>query len=129
MVEDELDDDYVTEEGEDEGAEDEEEEDGFEEDLEDDILIESVWDRVAALVDVVPPMARYRATKAAGAAATTAQNALWGLGKAAWVVATVAFLVALPVGLEYERESFALQQENQQRLQQAQAQVGAASSS
>jgi import receptor subunit TOM22 len=44
------------------------------------------------------------------------------LGNVAWVLATTALMLAVPVALEVEREGFVIQQETQQRTQQQQAQ-------
>ncbi|KAI9349458.1 mitochondrial outer membrane translocase complex, subunit Tom22 [Zopfochytrium polystomum] len=115
VAEDERDEDYVTEES--------DEDEGYDDEDDDDIYNETIFERIAALVDVVPPLSRYRIEKLVGATVRTVQTGFRWAGKGAWILATGGFLIALPVALEYERESFALQQENQQRLQQAQTQM------
>ncbi|KAJ3308182.1 mitochondrial import receptor protein [Blyttiomyces sp. JEL0837] len=130
--EEERDEDYVTE--------DDFEEDGFEEDQEDDdvedaededdlddedddLANESFAERLAALADVIPPTTRYAAYKAVTNTISTATGFAKVAGKGIWIIATGALLVMLPVALEVERETFAIQQEHQQRLRENQAQV------
>ena len=83
---------------------------------------ETVLQRIAALIDMVPPVARAKIYKSL---ATTWEYS-WALtraaGSVAWVVTTASLLVFLPIGLEIEREQFVIAQENQQRMQQQQAQ-------
>ncbi|RKO84276.1 mitochondrial outer membrane translocase complex, subunit Tom22, partial [Blyttiomyces helicus] len=104
-----------------------EDEDLSEDDLSDDdeddnIDEESLLDRFRALADVVPPTTR------ASIVSTVTQLAAWPwavakfAGSAAWVIATGATLVLLPVAFEMEKEVAILQQDAQARMQQQQAQ-------
>ncbi|KAJ3207902.1 mitochondrial import receptor protein [Entophlyctis luteolus] len=86
-----------------------------------DILNETVLERLAALVDIVPATTRQRIASTMSLAVSSAKAAGAVVGKGVWVIATAALLVAVPVALEVEREGFAIGQENQQRVQASQA--------
>jgi mitochondrial import receptor subunit TOM22 len=122
----ENDEDFVTED-EDEEDDDEEEEEDEEDDDEDDeeeeeFASETLFQRIAALQDIIRPTTRVRIYKTVSSTVSSTLSALQAGGKLGWIVATSALLVVLPVALEVERETFALQQENAQRVQQMQAQ-------
>jgi len=86
---------------------------------------ESLYDRVVALKDIVPPntrssfVSKYNATKA---------WATWGFqsaGSIAWWVSTSALLVGLPMALVIEDEMKVVQQEREMQMQSSgQQQVG-----
>ncbi|KAJ3114090.1 hypothetical protein HK100_001768 [Physocladia obscura] len=109
----ERDEDYLTE-----GDTESEGGDGSESEFGDETLGERLW----ALVDIVPPTVRVGVAAAASRGVGAAVRVGVAGGKALWVVATAALLVLMPVALELERESFAVQQENLQRVQAQQAQ-------
>ncbi|KAJ3344546.1 mitochondrial import receptor protein [Entophlyctis luteolus] len=113
-------DEFVTE---DEEYTDEEEDDleGEDGEFDSDILNETVLERLAALVDIVPATTRQRIASTVSSAVSSAKAAGVVVGKGVWVIATAALLVAVPVALEVEREGFAIGQENQQRVQASQA--------
>jgi len=66
---------------------------------------ESFFDRIAALVDIVPPTTRYsistRVTKTAAALKSAGKIA----GNVVWIVTTSALLVGLPLALSLEDEA------------------------
>lgn len=99
------------------GLDDDEDEEDDDEEEE-----ESLLERLSALVDVVPPTTRRSISRTVKNAASAAWGTAQWVGSAAWVVATAAMLVGLPVALELEREQFVFQQEAQMRAQQQQAQ-------
>ncbi|KAJ3413589.1 mitochondrial import receptor protein [Chytridiales sp. JEL 0842] len=131
----ELDDEYVTEEEEevvekvlvaatDSAEEDDDDEGSLDDDSDDDddeFLNETFADRVAALIDIIPPTTRVRTVQAVQNTVSAVVSAATMAGKGAWVLTTSSLLVLLPLMLEMERETFAIQQENAQRLQAAQA--------
>ncbi|KAJ3412386.1 mitochondrial import receptor protein [Chytridiales sp. JEL 0842] len=131
----ELDDEYVTEEEEeavdkllmaamDSAEEDDDDEGSLDDDSDDDddeFLNETFADRVAALIDIIPPTTRVRTVQAVQNTVSAVVSAATMAGKGAWVLTTSSLLVLLPLMLEIERETFAIQQENAQRLQAAQA--------
>jgi mitochondrial import receptor subunit TOM22 len=123
----ENDEDFVTEDEDDDEDDDEEEEEDEEDDDEDDeeeeeFASETLFQRIAALQDIIRPTTRVRIYKTVSSTVSSTLSALQAGGKLGWIVATSALLVVLPVALEVERETFALQQENAQRVQQMQAQ-------
>ncbi|RKP01860.1 hypothetical protein CXG81DRAFT_6868, partial [Caulochytrium protostelioides] len=79
------------------------------------LLNESLVDRIAALRDVVPPAQRAALCAAGASVAGAAAAAAKFVGKSAWILTTAASLLILPVMLEVDKESFALQQEAQMR--------------
>ncbi|KAJ3019810.1 hexokinase A [Thoreauomyces humboldtii] len=87
-----------------------------------DLLEESLLERIQALRDVIPPATRASVARGVTSVTSGTWTAVQWVGSAAWVFATAAMLVALPVALELEREQFVFQQEAQMRAQQQQAQ-------
>ena len=74
---------------------------------------ETVWERIAALKDIVPPSTRQAI---ANAVSTTSSYALFGgqiVGKLGWVLTTSALLVGLPFALAVEDESRIVAQEKE----------------
>lgn len=92
------------------------------EDLDDDLADESLLERFAALKDVVSPTARAKVYNGIATAGSWTWSTGRFIGSAAWVIATGALLVLLPVALELEKEAAMLQQEAQARGAQQQAQ-------
>lgn len=104
------------------------EEDEFEKD---DVLKESVLERIAALVDIVPPTTRVsignsisNSTRAAFRLGMMSVHSSWlltgcfvgkSLGSGLWMLATASLLVILPVSLELERDSITIQEAQQMR--------------
>ncbi|ORY43774.1 hypothetical protein BCR33DRAFT_766448 [Rhizoclosmatium globosum] len=82
---------------------------------------ETLFERFAALADIIPPTRRHAIYSTVSKTLATGFSTAQFAGKGLWVVATSALLVLMPVALEMERESFAIQQENAQRLQATQA--------
>lgn len=74
---------------------------------------ETVWERIAALKDIIPPSTRRSISSSFN---TTTSYAFTGgllLGKLGWVVTTSALLVGLPFALAVEDESRLVAQENE----------------
>ncbi|KAF8208833.1 mitochondrial import receptor subunit Tom22-domain-containing protein [Mycena galopus ATCC 62051] len=74
---------------------------------------ESFLDRLAALVDIVPPTTRHAISERVSKAASWVK---WGgkrAGSAVWVVTTSALLVALPLALVLEDEAKIVAQERE----------------
>ena len=80
---------------------------------------ESLYERFAALVDIVPPTTRYairsNVSKTFSAAKTLSKLA----GNVVWIVTTSALLVGLPLALSLEDESKIVAQEKEMMAQQA----------
>jgi import receptor subunit TOM22 len=85
---------------------------------------ETLYDRVVALKDIVPPQTR---SALVVNYARTKSWLEWGLGQAgniAWIVSTSALLVGLPLALAIEDETRITQQEREMQMQsQGQQQV------
>lgn len=85
---------------------------------------ETIYERVVALKDIVPPTTR---VKAAERYEQTKDWVYWSLQKAgsvAWIVSTSALLVGLPLALAIEDEARITQQEKEMQMQsQGQQQV------
>ena len=84
---------------------------------------ETVWERIAALVDIVPSSTRARI---AHTFRTASAYAFFGgrlAGNLVWVVTTSALLVGLPYALALEDESRIVAQEKEMYQQQQGAQV------
>lgn len=98
--------------------EDEGDDDEYDYDYED----ESLLDRILALKDMIPAAKR---AAIAGRFNKVYSWATWStcfLGKAAWVVATSALLLAFPLALEIDKEQAVLAYEAETKMQQAQQQ-------
>ncbi|PWZ03093.1 mitochondrial import translocase, subunit Tom22 [Testicularia cyperi] len=83
---------------------------------------ETVWERLSALRDIIPPSTR---RSIASTFNTTTSYAFTGgllLGKLGWVVTTSALLVGLPFALAVEDESRIVAQEKEMMAQQQGAQ-------
>ena len=79
----------------------------------DDEFDESIIERVAALVDIVPPLARQQISSTVSTGFSYTLSLAKSIGSGLWVLATAALLVGLPAGLELERDAMAIQQEYQ----------------
>jgi len=82
---------------------------------------ESLFDRLAALVDIVPPTTRHSISSRLSKAATFVKRGGKIAGNVIWVVTTSALLVALPLALTLEDEAKAVAME-QELLEQQQGQ-------
>lgn len=83
---------------------------------------ETIWERISALRDIIPPSAR---RSIASTFNTTTSYAFTGsllAGKAVWVVTTSALLVGLPFALAVEDEARIVAQEKEMTAQQQGAQ-------
>ncbi|KAJ3214317.1 hypothetical protein HDU67_001808 [Dinochytrium kinnereticum] len=128
LVEDDKDEDYITDD-EAEDRNDEYDDDAESDDEDDSFAAESIYERLYALVDVIPYSKRRSAYLAADQAIRSGFGWAHAASKGLWVLATGALLIALPVALEIEREHFAMSQEAAQRGQlQAQAVPGSSPS-
>lgn len=83
---------------------------------------ETFLDRVAALVDIVPPTTRYSISSKISKTFSTAKSVGKLAGNVIWVVTTSALLVGLPLALSLEDEAKIVAQEKEMLAQQAGAQ-------
>jgi import receptor subunit TOM22 len=87
---------------------------------------ETFFDRVAALVDIVPPTTRQKISSRVSTTASVVKTVGQRLGQLAWIITTSALLVGLPLALSLEDEARIVAQEKEIAAQQQGAQqVGA----
>lgn len=79
---------------------------------------ESVFERIAALIDIIPPVTRVKAQQALEDLGDWSVNAFRFVGSGLWIISTASLLTLFPLALELEREGAVIDQENQQRSQQ-----------
>lgn len=93
-------------------------------DIEDnDMLDESLFDRIAALKDIVPPTYRKSVSSAATTGYSWASKAINFSGKTLWVVSTSALLLGVPWALAFSEEQQVQEMEREMRMQQNANQV------
>ncbi|KAI0755433.1 mitochondrial outer membrane translocase complex, subunit Tom22 [Irpex lacteus] len=90
---------------------------------------ESFYERLTALVDIVPPTTRHSITSTFSKTAGFLKSGGRVVGNIVWIVTTSALLVGLPLALSLEDESKIVAQEKEQYAQQYGAQQMAAPSS
>ncbi len=83
---------------------------------------ETFFDRIAALVDIVPPTARHSISSRVSKTASFVKKSGKFFGNIVWVVTTSALLVALPLALSLEDEAKIVAQEKEMLEQQQGAQ-------
>ena len=84
---------------------------------------ESLFDRLAALQDIVPPTTRHSISSRVSRTTSFLVRGGKFAGNIAWVIATSALLVGLPLVLVLEDESRIVQQEKEMLAQQQGAQA------
>ncbi|KIJ54628.1 hypothetical protein M422DRAFT_73551 [Sphaerobolus stellatus SS14] len=84
---------------------------------------ETLVDRVAALVDIIPPTTRHSISTKVSRTASFLFTSGKVIGNIAWVIATSALVVGLPLALVLEDEAKIVQQEKEHLAQQQGAQA------
>ncbi|TEB39923.1 mitochondrial import translocase, subunit Tom22 [Coprinellus micaceus] len=84
---------------------------------------ESVFDRVAALVDIVPPSTRHSIATKVSKTASVVKKTSKVVGNLVWIVTTSALLVVLPLALALEDDAKLAAQEREMLEQQQGAQA------
>lgn len=97
--------------------------DNEEEEDDDDIANESLMDRIAALKDMVPVSRRRKISRSLSSVYSKGSLVATLAGRAAWVLATSAILIMLPLGIEIERDTMMAAYENEQKMQQQATQM------
>ena len=80
---------------------------------------ETLYDRLAALKDIVPPQTRTSLSATYHSASAWTWWGVAGAGTVAWWVSTSALLVGLPLALAIEDETRVVQQEREMQMQSA----------
>jgi len=83
---------------------------------------ESFYDRLSALVDIVPPTTRHAISSSLARTTSFAKKTGRVVGNIVWIVTTSALLVGLPLALSLEDEAKIVQQEQEMLAQQQGAQ-------
>lgn len=83
---------------------------------------ENLYDRISALVDIVPPSTRHSISTKVSKAASFVKASGKIIGNIVWVVTTSALLVGLPLALSLEDEAKIVAQEREMMAQQQGAQ-------
>ncbi|KAG6890788.1 hypothetical protein C0995_003218 [Termitomyces sp. Mi166 len=83
---------------------------------------ETFFDRIAALVDIVPPSTRHSISSRVSKTASVIKRGGKVVGNIVWVVTTSALLVALPLALVLDDEAKLVAQEKEMMEQQQGAQ-------
>ncbi|KZP33523.1 mitochondrial import translocase, subunit Tom22 [Athelia psychrophila] len=83
---------------------------------------ETLYDRIAALVDIVPPTTRHTLSSRFSAATSFIKAGGKLAGNIVWIVTTSALLVGLPLALSLEDEAKIVAQEQEMMAQQQGAQ-------
>ncbi|KAF5338892.1 hypothetical protein D9611_008766 [Ephemerocybe angulata] len=84
---------------------------------------ESIFDRVAALVDIVPPTTRHSISSKVSKTASVVKKTGKVFGNLVWIVTTSALLVVLPLALALEDDAKLAAQEREMMEQQQGAQA------
>ncbi|KAJ5491090.1 Mitochondrial import receptor subunit tom22 [Penicillium diatomitis] len=77
---------------------------------------ESLYDRIVALKDIIPPGARRTVSNSVSSITSLTKSSLSFSGKALWVISTSAFLIGVPWALAYAEEEQYIQMEREQGM-------------
>jgi import receptor subunit TOM22 len=81
-----------------------------------DLEAESLYDRLYALKDIVPPSARLQVNSSVSYVTSLAKSSIAFSGKALWILSTSAFLLGVPWALAYAEEEQYIQMEREQGM-------------
>jgi len=85
----------------------------------DDVTSESLYDRIIALQDILPPTQRRFITSTINTTGSWLKSGLTFSGKALWVVSTSALLLGVPWALAYAEEQQMIEMEREMKMQQS----------
>ncbi|KAL4873657.1 hypothetical protein BDV12DRAFT_159359 [Aspergillus spectabilis] len=81
-----------------------------------DLEAESLYDRLYALKDIIPPSARLQVNSSISYVTSLAKSSIAFSGKALWILSTSAFLLGVPWALAYAEEEQYIQMEREQGM-------------
>ncbi|KAL1971593.1 hypothetical protein VTN31DRAFT_2214 [Thermomyces dupontii] len=81
-----------------------------------DIANETLYERICALKDIIPPHSRRRIASSVSSLTALTKSTLSFGGKALWVISTSAFLLGVPWALAYAEEEQYVQMEREQGM-------------
>ena len=87
-------------------------------DVDDTLDDETLFERIAALKDIISPRTRYTISSRASATGRGLKAVGKALGNVVWIVTTSALLVGLPLALSLEDEAKVMAQEKEMMMQQ-----------
>jgi import receptor subunit TOM22 len=85
---------------------------------------ESLYERLAALQDIIPASARRKVTSTVSTTTSWVKSGLLFGGKTLWVVSTSALLLGVPWALAYSEEQNMVEMEREMKMQQSASEVG-----
>jgi import receptor subunit TOM22 len=77
---------------------------------------ETLYERISALKDMIPPSARRQFNSTVSTVTSFTKSSLIFSGRALWVISTSAFLVGIPFALAYAEEEQYVQMEREQGM-------------
>lgn len=77
---------------------------------------ESLFERISALKDIIPPGARRTVSNTVSTVTSLTKSSLSFSGKALWIISTSAFLIGVPWALAYAEEEQYIQMEREQGM-------------
>ncbi|EEA23134.1 mitochondrial import receptor subunit tom22 [Talaromyces marneffei ATCC 18224] len=81
-----------------------------------DPINETLYDRIIALKDIIPPQSRRRITATINGLTDATKSTFSFSGKALWVISTSAFLLGVPWALAFAEEEQYVQMEREQGM-------------
>jgi import receptor subunit TOM22 len=81
-----------------------------------DLENETLYERIVALKDIIPPQSRRRITSTVSSVTSFTRSSLLFSGKALWILSTSAFLLGVPWALAYAEEEQIAQIEREQGM-------------
>ncbi|KAL4934713.1 mitochondrial import receptor subunit TOM22 [Aspergillus undulatus] len=81
-----------------------------------DVDSESLYERLSALKDIIPPSTRKQVTNTASYVSSLAKSTISFSGNALWILSTSAFLLGVPWALAYAEEEQYIQLEREQGM-------------
>ncbi|RAO70532.1 uncharacterized protein BHQ10_006544 [Talaromyces amestolkiae] len=81
-----------------------------------DPINETLYDRIVALKDIIPPQSRRRITATIAGLSDATKSTFSFSGKALWVISTSAFLLGVPWALAFAEEEQYVQMEREQGM-------------
>jgi len=77
---------------------------------------ESIFDRIVALKDIIPPTTRRKLADGIETTVAWTKSGLWLGGKTVFILSTSALLIGVPFGLAVAEESQAMEFEKEQKM-------------
>jgi import receptor subunit TOM22 len=89
----------------------------------DDLASETLYDRIVALQDILPPSQRRFVASTVSSTTAWVKSGFSLAGKGLWVFSTSALLIGIPWAMAYQEEVQMIEMEKEMRMQQAASEV------